>query len=295
MRQIIAQIYWNHMPNTYLIGTKFTKHKDRSVDFQNPLIPFGRSLMKWESNVSYQAVKVTPDLPLLLNGKSYHISLKLKSFPEDSLLFRLTFFDLQGQEIKILNFSKREADFTFPVEAATYTFDIINAGCQKLHFQRLQIGPSNLDEKAFGDVYLASYNKRTENKESDLLLVADSQRSRILRDDLAQQFSFLSSLAVMNVSWQKGAQITAELDNWLNKNKQHRIRIFSTDSKFGGKFLKWGKAYPHVAFISSGRLGLKKQDRMSSQYVKQDCQSPDWWQIKNKISVYLRGNSNADR
>lgn len=294
MRQIIAQIYWNHMPNTYLIGTKFNKHKNRSIDWQNPLVPFGRSLMEWESNVSYQAVKVTPDLPLLLNGKSYHISLKLKSFPTHSLLFRLTFFDLQGQKIKILNFSNREEDFTFPVEAATYTFEIINAGCQRLHFERLQIGPSKLDATAFADVYLASYNKNTENKESALLLVADGQRSRILRDDLARQFSFLSSLAVMDVSWQKGTKIIVELDNWLNQNKQHEIRIFSTDSKFNDKFLEWERAYPHVAFISSSRLGLETTNKMNSQYLKEDCQSPDWWQIKNKISSYLRRKVNAD-
>lgn len=99
MEQIINQIYWESIANTYMYGTKLKKHVDKSVEFENKMMAPGKEIMSWHSTNNYQSAKRVPDLPFLINGNEYQIFIKAKAEPENTCVNRLTFLMLKKMKL----------------------------------------------------------------------------------------------------------------------------------------------------------------------------------------------------
>lgn len=285
MQEIINQIYWFSVKNSYLIGSKFKRRKDYTIDLENPWITFGQVIMSWRSSEYFLSEKEVPYLPLLPKGKEYQIHLDLTAYPQGSLIYRLNFFDLQGSRIKKIDFLSFDKIFTIPSTTVTYSFEIINAGCQRIHFRRLQIAPSYIKQAAFADFYFDQIQDQTNSDEINLLLVADSKRARKIQTDLFKKYSFLT---VLYVSWQKRGQLSKVLQNYLAKRQNQAIRIFSSHRKFDKLLIDWQQkiTYP-VKIITSSQLALN-QITEGQVWLRKDCYDPDWWLIKKKLHASWR-------
>lgn len=60
MKNVINQVYWDRMSETYLYGTAFNKNAKNEVTFKNKLMPSGKTLISWSSIANYQAAKEVP-------------------------------------------------------------------------------------------------------------------------------------------------------------------------------------------------------------------------------------------
>lgn len=291
MEQLIDQIYWPSVVNTYLMGTSFRRQANLEVDFRNSLIAFGQRIMSWHSRTFYQGDKAVPSLPLLVKDERYQLVIKLKAVPANSLIYRLNFYNLQEEIFKTINFSSQKREFIFPPAAVAYDFEIINAGCEQIHFQRLQITPmpkKKNNAAFFADLYLDQIRGQSSDPKLNLLFIADSKRSRCLLANLGSIFSFLPSLIVVYVNWQSRNHLTGPLSSWLKAHQDQKIRLFSSQQLFDSQlnFLQKGKQ--QVQFISSSALDFAPlYEKNTAFWLKEDCRQPDWRLIAKKMKQYL--------
>lgn len=138
MKNVINQVYWDRMSETYLYGTAFKKNAKNEVTFKNKLMPSGKTLISWSSIANYQATKEVPSLPLLLNGQEYLLKISAKIKPENSAIFGIHFFDIQGNEIDKVIFTNLEQKFKYPTRAVKYTIEIINGGVEEINFKKFK-------------------------------------------------------------------------------------------------------------------------------------------------------------
>lgn len=279
MEQIINQIYWDDVSNTYMPGTKFKKFSDKSVEFENILMAPGDSIVTWTSRNNYQSSKTVPQLPILIKGHSYKIFIKAKTQPADTCVNRLTFYDMQDEEIERKDFTSLEYNFVFPANATSYKFEIINAGCEKITFKRMQIADENLPKEIFDDIYFSEELNPDPKQTLNVILVMDNINGRKVWSHL-KRYAGNSRMLVVNISWQGRAKAGQAVKDWLAENKITKFRLISTNTKLNSLipdiFIdRFNVEYYDNKAIQSSDSLTKKDEIWYSENV---C-DPDWLEI----------------
>lgn len=136
---MVVQIKWvNYVKNSYTFGSQVSFLGDKVV-FDNPLMSPSFNITSWSSRTNFQGQRTQPDLPLLKRGGHYHIHLEADIRPADSLYVKVTYFDRLGEEIGFEVLKDKNWYFTYPLKAFHYTIDLINAGCERLVFDHLEL------------------------------------------------------------------------------------------------------------------------------------------------------------
>lgn len=232
-QQIINQVYWENpnLYNQYRNGSHIEFQPRKRVIFKNSLMAAGKTIVKWKSSNGYQADKVVPPLPMLTVGHRYRLIARLKTKPADTLIIRLTFYNRQGEQIKQLNLTGLDDEFDYQLEASTYTVELINAGCTELDFDRLEIGPADLPEDVFDDLWLQEPIQDIPGQPINLLLVGANMRAK-------RNYPFLNHLAgdlavqVLEVAWQFDGSLTDSVATLLQENMAYNAHLISTDPQF---------------------------------------------------------------
>lgn len=286
MQKIINQIYWGPVQYTYMAGTEFEKFPDNFVYIKNKMMASGKKIKSWYSMLDYQRDKEVPRLPLLVNGKRYKIVLFLQSFPEDTLIYRLNFFGIQGTIIKQITFSETTKEFVYPEKAKSYSFEIFNAGCEELHFKRMQIAPASVDDDAFEDVSFTPVRKAIK-KRQNLVLVADGKRTRLTPPTLKHVKSDMN-LMILNVSWQFHGALTDLISVWIETHIVHGVTIFSTDKKLDQAALDVRENYPQVNVITAKSMNFEgAHKKLLHDFYREDIYDPDWFVIAQRLEDYF--------
>lgn len=228
MRQsLINEIYWGPNYNqAFAYGSHIQIDAHNVVTFDNQLMAAGRVLFSWYSAYNYQTSKTSPQLPILQVSRRYRLVFKGSVKPAGTLIFRLIFRDLQGQEIKRLNLTTRVSEFTCPSGTVEYELQLVNGGCTHLTFQRFELGPAALPIGANDDLWLQEGVNDQPEKQLTLLLVHDhKQYKRALQGliTLAQEMS----VQALSVSWQYHGNLISELQQLLKGNSVHDLRLVS--------------------------------------------------------------------
>lgn len=169
---------------TYISGSRVRFQGDL-VYFENALMPPSFVIHGWSSRTNYQGDRRQPALPRLHRGKTYQITPVLTVTPAQSLYVQVTYFDRLGRELGKTTLKEEEWTFTYPLEAFSYTIDLVNAGCQELVFECLFLEeqvPESDEAIDFSDLALYFPNETaklhvlflepTSQKASDLPLAA---------------------------------------------------------------------------------------------------------------------------
>ena len=281
---IINQVYWDQFNETYMFGTKLIKKQDGNIFFKNELMAAGIKIMKWSSSLNYQANKEVPRLPILMSNMKYFIKIKIKVEPENTAIFCLRFFDLQGTEINKDVFTNTEKMFVYPERAVSYTFEIINGGCNELEFYKFQIGRANLEKEAFDGFYVMPINNCENIQKRALILVADNKRSR----EIIHKSNFSNdSIQIMigYISWQSLFNLSGILIDWLKNQHYKKLIIFSSDKRID-------KALKDIQFNDS-YIKLVTSPHIMQNQVEHDWFLPEMVIINqndllNNVEQYLR-------
>ncbi|WP_305036408.1 accessory Sec system protein Asp3, partial [Lactobacillus taiwanensis] len=229
MKNVINQVYWDRMSETYLYGTAFKKNAKNEVTFKNKLMPSGKTLISWSSIANYQATKEVPSLPLLLNGQEYLLKISAKIKPENSAIFGIHFFDIQGNEIDKVIFTNLEQKFKYPTRAVKYTIEIINGGVEEINFKKIQISPLDLEE-VFNDFYPHSIYLNKNSQKEGLILLDDSKRARIIAPfKIASHVE--ANLTIGYLSWQNKQHGLELMKDYINEHKDKELVIFSSSAE----------------------------------------------------------------
>lgn len=181
-----SYIYWtDEAKDSYLYGSRIWIN-DRLVHFQNQLVPPGTVLKKWESETNYQLHRTSPSLPLLLQGRDYHIRLLAHVEPANTLYVKVTCWNPSGEEIQSVILRDGEDSFSYPEEAYRYQVELINAGCESFEFEALHLFEETSEEIINGQFYAPQGQSCL-----SLVFVENPMEERIVPNRLFQQIGDL--------------------------------------------------------------------------------------------------------
>ena len=136
----IAVVGWgSHNSADSLYGSAIAVGPSGEVHLVNALMPSGTTLQEWYSLTDYQAVRDTPDLPLLQHGRTYRIAPQCEAVPARTALFQVVFFDRFGDLVESRVLYDPDLAFVYPDAAHSYTLRLVNAGCDELRFTSLTL------------------------------------------------------------------------------------------------------------------------------------------------------------
>lgn len=136
--RIVWLVYWDHYAqDAWMHGSTITFHSAADVLFENTGMPPGFSVKEWFSSTDYSEQRIEPQLPLMLEGASYHVEVCKEDEPEDGSFLRLNFYDRQGDLLEFQMIQGTDGSVTCPEGAFRYTAQLVEGGAGRICFHYL--------------------------------------------------------------------------------------------------------------------------------------------------------------
>jgi len=143
-----AVIYWqSNIGKTYMYGSTINYITKDHVIFQNDLFSVGSIVHSWQSLSQYQAQRSGKQLPLLLAGTKYRLTLNASIVPEKSIYLQLKFYDRYENIIDRITIKDKVEKFRYPENAYAYDVELINVGVKKIVFHNIEINDAKFDDQ----------------------------------------------------------------------------------------------------------------------------------------------------
>ncbi len=282
MQKLVNHIYWSNN-RTFLAGSRISLSSRLNVKWANSLMAPGRAIITWKSSYNYQGDKTVPQLPILRNGCRYRIYSHLSAEPVSAYLIRLTFFDLQGTEVKRVEFRSREKSFVYPAEAVSYQIEIINAGMTKMSFDRLDICEASLPKEVHDDIWVHQAYHDEPDKPRNIILVNDAKQSRKTYPSLVKR-SFFLPIQVISFAWQNEEDTKEWLTQWLTKQQLGEFHLISTDPRLDRLVWDVKQAYDQCDILlanirQEGLIDYHVWDARPLSWQSPNIVEPNWAKI----------------
>lgn len=175
-------IKWPNLTQTAYTYGSYIKFCDDQVLFDNPQMPPSFVIASWQSVVNFQSERRQLNLPLLKKGETYHLSLDAEVIPSNSLYVKISYFSRYNEQLFFEIIKGSQGEFTYPIEAFSYTIELINAGCERLLFRHLTLSDLNCQE----ELYLNKRRLISQNKVNRLVFLEPNtyQLSNVVQNHL---------------------------------------------------------------------------------------------------------------
>lgn len=305
--QIVNQLYWGpSFADGYTYGSRIKVAKNGRINLSNPLLAFGRSLIAWTTDMNWQRDKMISQLPLLRVGEQYRIVTYAHSEPANTFITRLTFFDQQGGTIKQLNLEGTENEFTFPFGTVNYQLELISAGCIKIDFQRIEIGPAALPLAANDDLWLQPpLTEPTADKPDQVINLLVTGASKRMKHTYHYLHPLAGRLAVqmLLVAWQYQDDLAPALTDLLAANQINRIHLVSCDPQFDAAVLDVCQGRTNYQALVTNKTAVAGRAVNAYQYawqaptqaLKPTVAERDWARLFQTIKQIWGGDVDATR
>lgn len=143
--RIIWLVYWDHCAqDAWMYGSTITFRSAADVLFKNIGMPPGFSVKEWFSSTDYAEQRLEPQLPLLLEGESYHVRVCREDEPENGSFLRLNFYDRQGDLLEFQMIQGTDGCVTCPEGAFRYTAQLVEGGARRICFHYLLLAEESV-------------------------------------------------------------------------------------------------------------------------------------------------------
>lgn len=140
---VLYAVYWdNQGKDTYLYGSDIRFMPDRSVLFENLMMPAGMSIREWSSRTNFQADRVEPALPMLEPEREYFVRAYFDAEPSDGVTLKFDFYDQQREKKGTHIMTGKTDSFTCPADTYYYTAALVQEGAERIRFYRFEIFPA---------------------------------------------------------------------------------------------------------------------------------------------------------
>lgn len=296
-QQIVNEIYWPpDIDNSFIFGSQIRVQANDEVCFNNRLMTPGVAMKKWAMAVNYQGAKFVPQLPHLQINHQYRLTLHAHMQPSNSVLVRLIFFDLQGNELKRYDFNRASSYFTVPVATISWKMELINAGNEQIDFRRIEICERNVSKDANQDLWFQSPMHATDTRSMSLLVIPANRRAK-------RTFPLLNKVAslpvqVVLVDYQYQGDLTADLAAYLRRHDRLNDLVVSCDPRFDIPVLNLQKALENVRTLVTNthedRLNMFNSGAYQLPHVYKwanpNTVEPNWSVIMNAVQKFQEGN-----
>lgn len=297
-QQIVNEIYWTpDLNSAFNFGSNVkVDHLDR-VSFYNRLMTPGVALNQWPVAANYQGAKTVPQLPHLRINHQYRMVLHATAKPANSLMMRLIFTDIQGNEIKRFNYKRSNVYFTVPAETIGITLQLINAGNEQVNFQRIEICEKNVDPAANQDLWFQPVLNNHKGRPRHLLIVPANRRAKKTYPLLEQLVDNLAVQVVL-VDYQYAGNLTEDLEKYIKKHRLFQARVISCDPQFDVPVLDLQKKLLTIKSLvtSIHKMQLNMFDSWDydlpkrENWVNPNLVEPNWRAIIDAIKTVFGGN-----
>lgn len=135
-------VYWNETAqDSYAYGSIVSFAWDGRVIFKNEGMPPGFVIREWYSYSNYGARQTVPQLPLLEEGKRYHLRVVKRDEPNGGSFVRINCYDRRGALLKVQLLKENEGVLDYPAGAFRYTLQLVQSGARAVEFTRAEIVP----------------------------------------------------------------------------------------------------------------------------------------------------------
>ena len=281
MEHYINQKYLEPGNNYFAYGSQINVSKNKVVKFKNLVVSSGTTLMSWDSKVTHLNNFLTPSLPILKAGERYRINVGLKAVPENSIITRIKFYNIQDEEINRLEFFDHTKEFTYPTNAVNYEVDLINAGCEAFELMRIQLGLAKLPKNSNDDIWYHKPVNKAGNEPINILIVKSKKHFN-------QTYNFISSmigslpLMVISLAWQYDDDPSWEIFNWLKENNIKVAHLISIDPKLDYILLNLKKRLVTTQILLANQVN-STYNKFPNYWDSINTTDPDWPAIIDKI------------
>ncbi len=123
----------------YLHGTILTQKQDGSILFENELLPPGSVINEWTTHTDFQRDRREPQLPVLLENHTYRVTVHGRNHPENTLMWKVDFYDVQDRKLGFQVFDTKSGSFSVPKHTYSSTIQLIQAGAKSVRFYALEL------------------------------------------------------------------------------------------------------------------------------------------------------------
>lgn len=258
-QEVVNEIYWPpDMDSAFTFGSHVIVDAYDRVSFHNRLMTPGVVMKAWSVAVNYQGSKIVPQLPHLKINHQYRIVLHAKMQPENSLMIRLSFNDIQGNTLKQYNFNRSNAYFTVPAETITMSLELVNAGNTHLDFERIEICERNVSPNAHADLWFQEPINYDQHQLLNLLVVPANKRAKKTYP-LLKNLSPILPLQVLLVDYQYRGNLERDITKYLQEHKRKNIRLVSCHERFDIPILNLQKDFDSIQTL----VTTKHQQRLN--------------------------------
>lgn len=231
-QQVVSELYWPpEMDMAFNFGSTVKVHANDKVSFNNRLMTAGVAMKNWQVALNYQGAKTVPQLPHLQVNHQYRLVMHARMRPANSVIIRLTFCDIQGNELKRYDFFRPQAYFTVPEETISYSLELVNAGNEELEFQRIEIGERQIDHAAYQDLWFQKPLNMQPGQPVNLLVVPANRRVKKTFPQLTTLAKGLP-LQVVLVDYQYAGNLSQDLAKYLRHQERFNDQIVSCAAQF---------------------------------------------------------------
>lgn len=297
-QQIVSELYWPpEMDAAFNFGSTVRVHANDEVVFNNRLMTAGVAMKNWQVAVNYQGSKTVPQLPHLQVNHQYRLVMHASMKPANSVIIRLTFRDLQGNELKRYDFFRPKAYFTVPEETISYSLELINAGNEQIDFRRIEIGERQIDQAAYQDLWFQKPLNEQAGQPMNLLVVPANRRVKKTFPQLVTLADGLS-LQVVLVDYQYTGNLSQDLAAYLRHHERFNDQIVSCSPQFDVQVLNVQRDLETVRTLVTSthqaRLNLFKSQAYDlpkvAEWANPTTVEPNW----RAITAAIRKTSGGD-
>ncbi|MGN1284822.1 MAG: accessory Sec system protein Asp3 [Candidatus Limosilactobacillus intestinavium] len=282
MQKLVNEVYWLNN-QTFSNGSQIGITAKRQVEWINPLITPGQAVITWKSVYNYQGDKTVPQLPILKSGSRYRIYAHISSQPVDSYIIRLTFYNLQGTEIKRVELRSRQKNFIFPTDAVSYQIEIISAGMTAMEFDRLDICSTDMPSEVHDDIWVHEPINESSMLPPNIIIMKDSKQARKTHPELIENAAYFP-IQLISINWQYDGNVITWLKKWLDQRKFSKFHLVSTSPELDELVWSINKQYRNseclLADIHSGAfIDYQVWNYLQQSWQTPDICEPDWFRI----------------
>lgn len=292
MDEYVNEIYWDlNNGAIYGSGSQVNYAGNYHVQFKNELMSPGETIVNWTSTTDYQGARDVPKLPLLYPNHHYRMVVKARPDQPATMSTRLTFRNIQGEQLKQIEFNNDNRRFMVPQDIENYQLELINAGCKTLDFSRIEICPEKMSRDANQSIWFHTVlHAPAADDPIYVLLITDQKYYRREYGTLQDRYPQLSLLPV-SVNWQDFPNVVDQLPDQVHQYLLHNhwmnAHIVSCDPKMDEVVDKLLYEEP----LFDGLITDQSDNEYLDQYIWPDVQwwlsrdavTPDWPTIFNAI------------
>lgn len=227
--------------------------EDGKYGYSSRYLTTSAVIKTWYSRFIYQTKRKSPLLPLLIQEKTYDISIVGTFDPDKDIQLTIAFFDDENETIDTIYFSGLQGQFIYPGNAISYEVRIQNRNHDSFVFNYLMIAEANILEQFQVDIkdnlHAVSFLNQENVSKNEITIMNNEKNTLSFSVDVDEAMNYFFLLL------NEESDVEREMSYIYNLIANHS---FDEEIKFsiqrGNQYQKVSRCFPYLPQIFQALL-----------------------------------------